>query len=372
VPRDLAVTIGRVDEEGLRVRSALKRRGLVLVAATAALVVSGTTLVPAALATNVADAEAEAERIGREVAEATEDFNDAEAQLATLDEQLVVAQAREADQQRLIASLKGEMGVVAVEAFKGGGIDPSLRMLTADPLAYLENAALLDSISSSQAGTMKRFSEALAQLAQDQATVVAKKAEVEELTQTLAARTADIERQLADAEAVLAEARRIEQQRAAAALAASRSRTQPTGEGPGGSAAAVPVGTSCNDVAIQAPNARAAAAIDFACAQLGKPYQWGAEGPGSYDCSGLTSAAYAAAGVSIPRSSRAQYSAGPRVSNIQPGDLVFFAGGSSVSHVGIAIGNDLMIDAYRTGKPVEIRSISRLSQYLNYVGATRP
>lgn len=348
-----------------------------LVAATAALVVSGTTLVPTALATNVADAEAEAERIGREVAEAAEDFNDAEAQLATLDEQLAVAQAREADQQRLIESLTGEMGVVAVEAFKDGGIDPSLRMLTADPLAYLENAALLDSISSSQAATMRRFAEAIAQLEEDRATVTAKRAEVEEVTRTIAARQADIERQLADAEAVLAEARRIEEERVAAALAASRTRVEetagePAGVGAGGATAAVPVGTACADVAISAPNARAAAAIDFACAQLGKPYQWGAEGPGSYDCSGLTSAAYAAAGVSIPRSSRAQYSAGSKVSNIQPGDLVFFAGGSSVSHVGLAIGNDLMIDAYRTGKPVEIRSISRLANYMNYVGATRP
>jgi cell wall-associated NlpC family hydrolase len=78
--------------------------------------------------------------------------------------------------------------------------------------------------------------------------------------------------------------------------------------------------------------------------------------------------------VSLPRSSREQYAAGAKVSrsNIQPGDLVFYASGSTVSHVGIAIGNGMMVDAYRTGKPVSIRSIDTLAKYLHYVGATRP
>jgi cell wall-associated NlpC family hydrolase len=267
------------------------------------------------------------------------------------------------------------MGVLAVEAFKGGGIDPSLRLLTADPLGYLEDAALFESVARSQGATMAEWQAALDQLRADEATVAARLSEIESLEQTLAARKADIERQLADAEAVLAEAQRIEAERQAAVVAASRDRSGSgdaevagvaTGAAPvsGGS----PVGTSCADIAIQAPSARAAAAIDFACSQIGKPYQWGASGPSSYDCSGLTSAAYAAAGVSLPRSSRQQYASGVKVarSDIQPGDLVYFY--SPISHVGIYVGNGSVIDAPRTGKPVAIRSM----EYMPYAGATRP
>lgn len=359
-----------------------RRRAVGAVAALGGLALAVTVLVPPATATNVEDAEAEAERVGREVAVIAEEFNEAEAQLTSLGESLTLAEARQADQQRYIDSLAVDMAAVAVEAFKGGGLDPSLQMLTADPLAYLENVALLDSISASQAATMAEYEAALQLLDVDRQTVAAQRGEVESLTQTLAARKADIERRLADAQAVLAEAQRLEAERAAATLAAGRTRAQSDG-GPsaaGQAAAAVsasgssPVSTSCAGVTAQAPNSRAAAAVEFACAQVGKPYQWGAEGPGSYDCSGLTSAAWAAAGVSLPRSSRQQFGAGARVgrSEIQPGDLVFYASGSTISHVGLAIGNGMMVDAYRTGQPVSVRSIDTLAQYLNYVGTTRP
>ncbi len=84
-------------------------------------------------------------------------------------------------------------------------------------------------------------------------------------------------------------------------------------------------------------------------AQLGKPYSWGATGPSSFDCSGLTSYIYKkGAGISIPRTAAAQYSFGKRVSvkNLKKGDLVFFTQGSSmVSHTGFYVGNGKMIDA---------------------------
>lgn len=353
-----------VFRERATLRLPLKRRRSVLVGVLSAVgLVGGVLLVPSAFATGVADAEAEAERLGREVAVAAEEYNDAVGRLQPLREQLEVAQARQADQQRYIDGLRAQIGLVAVEAFKGGGIDPSLRLLTADPLGYLEDASLVESVARSQSATMAQWQAALDQLRQDEATVAAKLTEIEALQDTLAARKADIERQLADAEDVLAEAQRIEAERAAATLAASRDRGAAVPAGGG-----TPVGTSCADIAIQAPTARAAAAIDFACAQIGKPYQWGASGPGSYDCSGLTSAAYAAAGVSLPRSSGQQYAAGTKVSRseMQPGDLVYFY--SPISHVGIYVGDGMIIDAPRTGKPVAIRSMA----YMPYAGATRP
>jgi cell wall-associated NlpC family hydrolase len=115
---------------------------------------------------------------------------------------------------------------------------------------------------------------------------------------------------------------------------------------------------------------RAKLAVNFAYAQLGKPYEWAADGPGSYDCSGLTMAAWRAAGVSLPHSSGMQYGYGTHVSQsqLQPGDLVFFY--SPISHVGLYIGGGKMIHAPRPGDVVKITSIS--GSYMPYVGATRP
>jgi peptidoglycan DL-endopeptidase CwlO len=110
----------------------------------------------------------------------------------------------------------------------------------------------------------------------------------------------------------------------------------------------------------QAPNATVAAAINYAEAQLGKPYQWGATGPDAYDCSGLVMMAYRAAGVFIPRTSQQQFVWGPQVpaSQVQPGDLVFFAGADGTAqapgHVGLVIGHDEMIEAYATGFPIRV------------------
>ncbi len=114
-------------------------------------------------------------------------------------------------------------------------------------------------------------------------------------------------------------------------------------------------------------------AIDFAMKQLGKPYLYGGTGPDSWDCSGLVQAAYAAAGIQLPRTSQAQWNRGPRVGlPHQPGDLVFFVGADGTStapgHVGLAIDSNHMIVAPSTGLNVQIQPI--YSQ--GYVGATRP
>jgi hypothetical protein len=117
----------------------------------------------------------------------------------------------------------------------------------------------------------------------------------------------------------------------------------------------------------------ARAAVRWALAQLGDPYRWGATGPAMFDCSGLTSSAYRAAGVGIPRVSRAQWGAGPHVAvdRLLPGDLVFYADNpgdpASIHHVGMYIGNGLMVHAPHTGDVVRVASIWRES----YAGATR-
>lgn len=117
----------------------------------------------------------------------------------------------------------------------------------------------------------------------------------------------------------------------------------------------------------------AEAAIDFATAQLGKPYEWGADGPSTYDCSGLVMRAWQQGGVWLPHYSVAQYTQSQPValSDLRRGDLVFFASGSdyrSIYHVGLYIGGGQMIEAPYTGENVRISSIWRSSLF----GAARP
>jgi cell wall-associated NlpC family hydrolase len=116
------------------------------------------------------------------------------------------------------------------------------------------------------------------------------------------------------------------------------------------------------------PSGSAAIAVHAAEAQLNKPYQFAASGPGAFDCSGLTSYAWGVAGVSMAHSAAIQYTEFPHVpiSDLAPGDLVFF--GSPIHHVGMFVGNGTMIEAPHTGAFVRYSSIYRP----DFAGASRP
>jgi cell wall-associated NlpC family hydrolase len=113
---------------------------------------------------------------------------------------------------------------------------------------------------------------------------------------------------------------------------------------------------------VVAHDSRAAQAVAFARAQIGMPCVWGASGPGSYDPSGLTQAAWKSAGVMLPRATGDQSRFGPAValSDIQPGDLVFFHG--NVSHVGLCIGDGVMVHAPSPGARIAEESIHYAGQ----------
>jgi peptidoglycan DL-endopeptidase CwlO len=112
-------------------------------------------------------------------------------------------------------------------------------------------------------------------------------------------------------------------------------------------------------------------AVAFAYAQLGKPYQWGATGPASYDCSGLAQAAWAAAGVAIPRDTYEQWAALPHIaaSALQPGDLLYYDG---IGHVAMYVGDGYIIDAPQTGLDVERIPMSTGWYADTFVGVARP
>ncbi len=101
-------------------------------------------------------------------------------------------------------------------------------------------------------------------------------------------------------------------------------------------------------------------AIRTACAQVGKPYVWGAAGPNSFDCSGLTQYAYKAAGIYLTHHTGNQWNEGKAIprADARPGDLVFFR--SDLSHVGLYLGNNKMVHAPRTGKPVQVSGIDTM------------
>jgi cell wall-associated NlpC family hydrolase len=141
-------------------------------------------------------------------------------------------------------------------------------------------------------------------------------------------------------------------------------------EAAAGATASTPVEAAAGATA-SAPAAQAAVA--FALAQLGTPYQWGGEGAGGFDCAGLVQAAFAAAGVSLPRVAQAQYDATATsavpLDRLQPGDLVFFgADAAAITHVGIVVSPGEMVDAPHSGAVVRIESYA----WPDLVAATRP
>jgi cell wall-associated NlpC family hydrolase len=123
-----------------------------------------------------------------------------------------------------------------------------------------------------------------------------------------------------------------------------------------------------DDLQAKAAKERMGPALSYALAQVGKAYVFGAAGPDAFDCSGLTMAAWSQAGVSLPHSSSAQYNSGQHISEseLQPGDLVFYY--SPISHVGMYIGNGMIVNAENPGAGVRVTSLHAMP----YVGAVRP
>ncbi|MFB6893274.1 NlpC/P60 family protein [Kitasatospora sp. NPDC056327] len=256
--------------------------------------------------------------------------------------------------QEAMNELRTRLGGIAAEQYRNGGIDPSVQlMLDSDPGAYLARAATQNRIADSQAALLRQALAEQRRLDQDRAEATATLAQLDEAAASLTAEKKAVQEKLARAQALLnrlsaADRAKVNAQEAAATRASRSAAERPASSGP--------------------VTGRAAAIVQFAYSQLGKPYVWGATGPAGYDCSGLTGAAYRAADIRLPRVSQDQWKVGSRIAraDLQPGDLVFFYG--DLHHVGIYIGDGRMIHAPRTGKNVEILPISAMP----YVGAVRP
>jgi peptidoglycan DL-endopeptidase CwlO len=327
------------------------RRPVRTLVALGAAVAVGLVVVPDASYADpqsIDDVRKQVDQLDHEVVAVVEQVNVATEKLKAAEKQLRVIQDRVAAEQRALNALQDEVGIYLTMAYRNAGMDETLELLTSnDPGRFLEQATTLDQLSSQQADALQRLRLAKQDLEQTKLEARQKLAEIDQVRDDLKAKESEVREKLRRANALLS--RLTTEQRAAL--------NPPSEEPP--PAASVP-----------AVSGRAKLAVDFAYAQLGEPYAWGAAGPGSWDCSGLTMMAWQQAGVSLPHSSAQQYGYGTHVSQsqLQPGDLVFFY--SPISHVGIYIGGGKMIHAPRPGEVVKITSIS--SSYMPYVGATRP
>jgi cell wall-associated NlpC family hydrolase len=251
------------------------------------------------------------------------------------------AQVRLDRQRKEVAAAKQQLGRLAAETYRRGQLSALDWVLGADPDAAMAQAGILPSLGERQSGAVKRLQDGERKLAKDQAELAAQQRKLQETNTRLQLHRNDVNRRLVEAQGLL---NTLKAQERAAVLAAART---PGTSGPGGSVA-------CNGFAASAPDGRTKAVLNFACAQIGDPYVWAADGPGTWDCSGLVMRAWQQVGVSLPHSSRMQATYGRRVllGDLQPGDLVFFH--SPISHVGIYLGSGMMVHAPRTGDVVKV------------------
>ncbi|MCW5249258.1 MULTISPECIES: NlpC/P60 family protein [unclassified Streptomyces] len=279
------------------------------------------------------DRRAEVDRLYTEAERATEAYNRAGERTRALRTEIGTAQDRIARDQERVNTLRDGLGSLAGAQYRSGGIDPSLELLlSAHPDDYLDRASVLDRIEGRSAGRLTELRGALRELAQERAEAARRLGELERGRRTVAAHKKTVERKLAAARRLLNSL--PEDDRAGFGRASRSGRAGLAG--PDGPAA----------------SGRAAAAVAAARSALGRPYVWGANGPGGFDCSGLMQWSYARAGVGLPRTSQAQRYAGRRVplSEARPGDLVAYR--DDASHIGMYVGGGRVIHAPYPGAAV--------------------
>ncbi|MEL5959490.1 C40 family peptidase [Streptomyces sp. CLV115] len=304
-----------------------------------------------------AQVKAEVDRLYHDAEVATERYNGAKEKADAAEDALDDLRDEAARRTERLNTARDDLGSFAAAQYRAGGLSTSVQLaLSSDPDQYLERASYADRIGDRQAAALGRVRRQIAQIA-------TLRSQAKDELAALTARRAELKKHRATITAKLADARRLLDR----LTPPERTAYENTDHGSATGTPAARAGRSTARGAVRAPNARAAEAVAFAYGALGKPYVWGATGPSSFDCSGLTQAAWRAAGVSLPRTTYTQINAGRRVSRseLAPGDLVFFYSG--ISHVGLYIGNGQMIHAPRTGSPVRIAPIDQMP----FAGAAR-
>ncbi len=349
-------------------------------AATAAVLFGlavGQVVLPAPARAQIDAKRAEAARLesriaeqGRKLSVANEDYNQ-----ASLERQTIAADADSARSDVAVAEkrwgeLSDRLGSRVRMMYMRGPGAPIDALLGARSLSDIARAhAFGSSVLAADTQLVMDTEKARQQVMERAQQLEGLEGQAQAKEQELAGRRSSVNRELQGQRAVLSDvkgdiAQILESERQAAIAAARASGSAPRRTSSGGAIPKVEEPTS------PPPPVKGGAgtAVSAAAAQIGKPYEWAADGPDTFDCSGLTMYAWGKAGVSLPHSSRAQYSSLAHVSRkeLRPGDLVFF--GSPIHHVGIYEGGGVMINAPETGEKVRRDSIGRA----DFAGAARP
>jgi peptidoglycan DL-endopeptidase CwlO len=271
-----------------------------------------------------------------------------------------------------------ELGTFAAAQYRTGAAAPdTASLLLADnPQDYFDQNQLMDRLTSRQQQAVEDYATQQSEMTQRRQEASESLQSLTKTENTLKSSKADVQRKLAEARQLLSrltteekarlaaierekreEAQRkaeelARQQQAAEEQRRQQQQAQQTPAPSTGAGTSTGTGSSAGT-----STAKGEKALAFARSQTGKPYVWGASGPDSYDCSGLTQAAWKAAGVTLPRTTWDQVKIGTQVSvaSAQPGDLVFFY--DDISHVGLYLGDGMMIHAPKPGAYVREESI---------------
>ncbi|MYT40433.1 glycoside hydrolase [Streptomyces sp. SID8356] len=366
------------------------------------------TAAPAEPRPAIEDVQKKVDELYRQAGSATQQYNRAKAASTTQRAKVDTLLSDVAKRTERINEARRELGAYAAAQYRTGGIAPTATFFLADdPQGYFDQSRLMsraterqqkavDDFRTQQAEASKKRAEAvksLEKLTETQTalrtgkqTVQTKLAEARALLSRLTAeekaRLAELERKkeaearekaerLAARQAAEAKEREEAEKKAREEAAKESAEAGGSGSGSGsgtGTGTSPGSGTGTGTGTGSGYAAKAEKVLAFARAQIGKPYVWGATGPSSYDCSGLTKAAWREAGVTLPRTTWDQVKVGTRVatSDLQPGDLVFFY--DDISHVGIYKGDGMMIHAPKPGANVREESIYSMPIY----GSVRP
>ncbi|MEU5383189.1 NlpC/P60 family protein [Kitasatospora cineracea] len=284
----------------------------------------------------------EAERASEQYNAALEQQRRLQAEAGTLQDQVAAGQDE-------LNRLRGDLGAVAAAQYRAQGIDPAVRlMLDQDPAGYLTGARSLEQATARQGDRLRDVAERARRLDERRHEAGAKLTELEQARQRLAAAKDDVRERLARAQRLLNGLAPADRAGIAAddARAARQRATR---------------GTDRIDLGDQPPSSdRAAAALAAAVSKIGSPYVYGSTGPGTFDCSGLMYWSWRQAGVTLPRTSQEQASAGRRVSlaEARPGDLVIFF--NDRHHVGMYAGGGVVVHAPHPGARVRYESVSAM------------
>ena len=271
-----------------------------------------------------------------------EQMHEAELTVAAQQEAAAAAAEQAAAAQAALAVYEPQLRAIAQSGYTGKSQSRVAAFLTSDSADELvQQMTTLDMIAAHTNALVGEVAVAQAAAAQAQASADQLAATAQAGLAQLEEQRAAVQKEAAGYQADFARLSAAEQTRLTTAIA-GRSLSAP-------SATELPL----------VPGSAAAIAIQVALSKVGSTYVAGGSGPNTFDCSGLTSFAYAAAGVMLPHSSRAQSTLGRRVerNELQPGDLVFYY--SPISHVALYIGNGMIVHARTQGVPLSVTSVDQ-------------